>query len=138
LKLLPRPRSAGRTLPTSAATYAEWHTLPSSIRRAGRLDGNQRPTSALYAHEDDEDDDAEEADGDEQDGVGSEDGAMRHYGNGPGCPISDPSEPTLGAPERFSGEWRSNMGSLEDGEPEAWNQPSMTDGMVPANDQVPA
>lgn len=73
-------------------SYAEWHTLPSSARRAGRNDGKPLDARGGALDEDDEDDDPAEACGDEQDGNFTEDDFCHHGGIGPGCPFADPGE----------------------------------------------
>jgi hypothetical protein len=82
-----------------AGAYVEWHTRPSSLKR-------QAKAEILAGHEDDEEDDAVEANGDEQDTNNAEDeltaGVPPGFGGrGAGCSLSD------GDGDRAYAEWHS-------------------------------
>lgn len=100
-------------------THEEWHTLPSSTRRAGGIRGNPLP-GRFYLAEDDEEDDPSGV-------VASEDepdmrGGIAGYG--PGCIISDPDACAAGDDRIVSGggpymmrDWELRfVGSEDDGE----------------------
>jgi len=96
--------------------WAEWHTR--GRYKVGKHGEEQCRTLGTpnMADEDAEVDDPIEANGDELDGIGSEEDFMRHEENGPGCPISDADEPTLGAREELSGDWKTGDVMRSDGE----------------------
>ncbi len=70
--------------------YPEWDQR--ARRRKVTAGGSEMP-GMTTATEDDEDG------GDTADGNGSEDDFMRHWGEGPGCPIADPGGLDAGLPE---------------------------------------
>lgn len=81
-------------------SWCEWHTLPASTRRAGKINTKQLDPRRASPHEDEELDDWPEEDDpsgqSDEDGINTG-GRPRHGWEGPlgpGCPISDPADLT--------------------------------------------